>query len=166
VFTYDRVTGNFHALPRTGVKPIIEWMAKQRRVTYPDEVVWETWWGWKRQMYWLYHHEPKRAWRFHAKVVGENHVEVTATSKPEAGRKEPKAFELRLLLSPKMFDFEKPLRVTSGGETIHEGPIARSLWAIMATAGQNIDAKHHYEGHLDVKVPRLQWNDLWDVTTR
>ncbi len=173
-FRYDRVTGNGHGLPRPrkgkgddpgvlSVSDIIKWLGAQRRISYPQEVVWETFWNWKRQMYWLFHHEPDNAWRFHAKVVGENHVEVTATTKPEAGRKEPKEVDLRLLLSPEMFDFDKPLKVTSEGKTLYEGPIERSVWALMVTAGRRMDRKMYFEGHLDVKVPRKRWWDLWDV---
>ena len=142
---------------------IIEWLGEQRRVANPREVVWETWWGWKRRMYWLFHHEPKRAWRFHGKVVAQNHLDVTATSKPEAGRKEPKEFELRLMLSPEWIDFDRPVKVTSGDKTLYDGPVGRSLWALMISAGRRIDAKQVYEGYLDVKVPRLQWRDLWDT---
>lgn len=172
-FRYDRVSGNGHALPRPrkgrgddpgilGVPDIIKWLGAQRRVSYPKEIVWETWWPWKRQMYWLFHHEPKSAWRFHAKVVGKNHLDVTATTKPAPGRTEPKEIDLRLLLSPEMVDFERPLKVTSGDAVLYEGKIERSVWALLVTAGRRMDRKMYFEGHLDVRVPRKMWWDLWE----
>jgi len=165
VHTYDRVTGIKHALPSDGVKPIIEWLSEQRRVTYPREVIWETWWKWKNQMYWLYHPEPKDAWRFHARIEGtgkSNHVEVSATTKPTQGRTNPKELELTLLLSPQLFDFDKPLKVTHGDQVLFEGPIERSLWALMVSIGRRNDNKQWFEGHVNVTVPRHFWKDLWD----
>ena len=163
-FTYDRVSGIGHALPSNGVKPIVKWMAEQRRVTYPKEVVWETWWPWKRRMYWLFHHEPKSAWRYHAKLVGENHIDVTATSKPAPGRKEPEEMELRVLLSPEMVDLSAPVKITSGDAVLFEGPVSRSLWALMISAGRRMDPTDVYEAFVDVKVPRTTWSDLWETT--
>jgi len=161
-FTYDRVTGNGHALPKGGVKPIVEWMAEQRRVTYPKEVVWETWWSWKRRMYWLFHPAPPSAWRFHARLVGGNHIDVTGTSKPAPGRKEPERMDLRVLLSSQMVDLDAPVRITSGDEVLFEGPVERSLWALMITAGRRMDPTDVYEAYVDVKVPRTMWFDLWE----
>lgn len=162
VFTYDRVSGNGHALPTTGVKPIIEWLAEQRRKTYPDEVVWETWWRWKRQFYWLYHPAPEDAWRFHAKVVAPNHVEVTGTTKLVQGRGKPDELELTLLLSPEMFDFEQPLKVTSEGKVLFEGEIRPSLWSLLVSVGRRNDRKQWFQGHVDVVVPRKMWFDFWE----
>lgn len=159
---YDRIDGNGHALPPKGVGPILEWMAKRTRTTYPDEVVWETWWPWKRQMYWLHVAEPKDAWRFRAKVVAPNHVEVSATSKPLQGRTEPKAFELTVLVSPRMFDLDKPLRVTCGKTTLHEAVPQHSLWAILATVGRRNDPEQWFEAAVTVTVPRTAWKDAWD----
>ena len=164
-FTYDRVSGNGHALPTTGVKPIIDWLAKQRRVTYPREVMWETWWDWKNQMYWLYHPNPEDSWRFHARVEGtgiSNHISVDATTKMIAGRKEPKELELTLLLSPQMVDFDKPLKVTNGETVLFEGPIQRSLFALLVSVGRRNDPKQWFEGHVKVTIPRRAWKDLWD----
>ena len=162
VFTYDRVSGNGHALPATGVKPIIEWLSEQERVTYPDEVVWETWWPWKRRMYWLYHPEPKSAWRFHGKVLGDNHIDLVATSKPAAGRTEPDAFTVRVLLSSRMVDLSRPVRITSGDKVLFEGVVPRSVWALLVTAGRSMDPTDTYEAFVDVEVPRVLWFDLWD----
>jgi hypothetical protein len=165
VHTYDRVTGIQHSLPSNGVKPIIKWLAKQRRKTYPREVIWETWWKTKNQMYWLYHPDPRDAWRFHARFEGtgiSNHIEVSATTKPVQGRKEPKEVELTLLLSPKMVDFSKPLRVTCGEQVLFEGPIHRTLWALLTSIGRRNDPKQWFEGHVKVTIPRHFWKDLWD----
>ncbi len=162
-FHYERETGLGHGLPRKGVGHIVEWLAEKRRKTYPEEVVWETWWPWKRQMYWLYHPEPKDAWRFHAKVAGPNHVEVEATTKPLQSRENPKELELTILCSPRMFDLEKPLRVTSSGKTLFEGPVPRTLWAMLVTIGRRNDRAQWFEGHVNVTVPRKMWRDLWDT---
>lgn len=164
-FTYDRVSGNGHALPQSGVKPIQRWLGDQVRVTYPREVVWETWWPWKRQMYWLHHPAPDDAWRFHARIEGEglsNRVEVTGTTKRVAGRTEPKELELTLLLSPRLFDFDRPLVVTCDGATIHEGPIHRTLWSLLVSIGRRNDAKQWFEGHVTVTIPRRSWKDFWE----
>ncbi len=176
-YRYDRVTGNFHGLPAPkkakgdnpgvlGVPDIIKWLGKQERVTCPDEVIWETWWSWKRQMYWLYHHEPRSAWRFHGRKVGDNHLDITATSKPAQGRKEPKEFELRVLLSPRLVDLSKPVKITSGDAVLFEGVVERSVWPLLVTAGRRIDPQDYYEAYVDVKVPRQVWFDLWDAKTR
>jgi predicted esterase len=161
-YVYDRITGNKHGLPPQGVKPILEWLAKKERTTYPEEVVWETWWKWKRQMYWLYQDGHQDAWRFHAKVVEPNHVEVSATTKPAVGRENPKTLDLTILCSPKMFDFDKPLKVTSGKETLFEGPIPRTLWSLLVSVGRRNDPNEWFEGHVSCKVPRTLWKDLWD----
>jgi hypothetical protein len=162
-FKYDRITGNKHALPPGGVKPISEWLAAKERTTYPDEVVWETWWKWKRQMYWLYQDGHEDAWRYHVKVVEPNHVAVTGTTKPAQGRENPKTMELTLLLSPKMFDFEKPLKVTCGNETLFEGPIPRTMWSLLVSVGRRNDPNEWFEGHVSVTMPRSMWRDLWDT---
>lgn len=159
---YDRIDGNGHALPPKGVKPVLQWMAKRTRTTYPDEVVWETWWPWKRQMYWLHHREPKEAWRFHARVTGRNAVDVTATTKPLQGRSEPKEIELTLLVSPKMFDVDQPIEVTTGGNTVHSGLATRSLWALLVSVGRRNDPAQWFEASLTVTLPRLVWKDAWE----
>lgn len=167
-FKYDRITGNKHALPPGGVKPICEWLATKTRTTYPDEVVWETWWKWKRQMYWLWQDGHEDAWRFHAKVTGPNQVDVTATTKPAQGRENPKTIELTILCSPKMFDFGKPLKVTNGKDVLFEGPIPRTMWSLLVSVARRNDPAQWFEGHVTVSVPREMWRDLWDgaVTPR
>jgi predicted esterase len=162
-FKYDRITGNHHNLPPGGVKPISEWLAGKTRTTYPDEVVWETWWKWKRQMYWLYQDGHLDAWRFHAKVVEPNHVEVDATTKPAQGRENPKTMDLTILCSPKMFDFDKPLKVTCGRDVLFEGPIPRTTWSLLVSVGRRNDPNEWFEGHVAVVVPRQMWKDLWDL---
>ena len=167
-FRYDRITGNKHGLPPGGVKPILDWMEKKARTTYPDEVVWETWWKWKRQMYWLWHDGHLDAWRFHARVVEPNHVEVSATTKPTQGRENPKTIDLTILCSPRMFDFGKPLKVTCGKEVLFEGMVPRTMWSLLVTVGRRNDPAQWFEGHAAVTVPRRMWKDLWDeeVTPR
>jgi hypothetical protein len=162
-FRYDRVDGNKHALPKGGVKPILEWLATKERVTYPQEVVWETWWKWKRQMYWLYHPEPREACRFHAKVVAPNQVLVSSTAKLLPDRENPKSFELTILCSPKLFDMDKPLRVTCGESVVFEGAIPRTLWSLIVSVGRRNDPAEWFEGHVTVTVPRATWSDLWDA---
>ena len=162
-FHYERVDGIKHALPKGGVKPTIEWLAKKERVTYPTEVVWETWWKWKRQMYWLYHPAPLEAWRFHAKIAGPNSVQVSATTKPLPNRDNPKSLELTILCSPKLFDMDKPLRVTCGEDVVFEGPVSRTLWALLVSVGRRNDPAEWFEGHVTVTVPRAMWADLWDA---
>jgi hypothetical protein len=161
-FVYDRIDGNGHALPPKGVGPIVEWMAKRTRATYPEEVVWETWWPWKRQMYWLYHPEPRDAWRFRARVAAPNHVEVTATTKLVQGRTAPKELELTLLLSPRMFDLSRPLRVTHGKTVLFEGVPERSLWALLVSVARRNDPAQWFESSVTVTVPRSLWKDAWE----
>lgn len=161
-FVYDRIDGNGHALPPKGVKPIVAWLASKTRKTFPDEVVWETWWPWKRQMYWLHQDGHADAWRFRAKVAGPNHVEVAATTKPLANRENPKTIPLTILCSPKMFDFAKPLKVTRGKDVLFEGPIPRTLWALVVSIAPRNDPAQWFEGHVTVQVPRDPWKDLWD----
>lgn len=161
-FVYDRIDGNGHALPPKGVGPIVEWLAKKTRTTYPPEVVWETWWPWKRQMYWLYHPEPKDAWRFRARVAAPNHVEVTATTKLLQGRTAPKELELTLLVSPKMFDLAKPLRVTHGKDVLSEAVPKRSLWAMLVSVARRNDPAQWFEAAVTVTVPRSLWKDAWE----
>jgi hypothetical protein len=162
-FVYDRITGNKHALPPGGVKPISEWLSTKTRTTYPEEVVWETWWKWKRQMYWLYSDDHLDAWRFHAKVVEPNHVEVDGTTKPAQGRENPKTLALTILCSPKMFDFDKPLKVTCGKTTLFEGPIPRTMWSLLVSVGRRNDPNEWFEGHVAVAMPRQMWKDLWEL---
>jgi hypothetical protein len=161
-FVYDRIDGNGHALPPKGVGPILEWMSKRTRVAYPDEVVWETWWPWKRQMYWLYHPEPKDAWRFRAKVVAPNRVEVTATTKLLQGRTAPKELELTLLLSPQMFDLSKPLQVVHGKTVLFDAVPQRSLWALLVSVARRNDPQRWFEASVTVTVPRSLWKDAWE----
>lgn len=161
---YDRIDGNGHKLPPKGVGEILDWMAQRTRKVWPEEVLWETWWPWKRQMYWLYQPDPKDAWRFHAKVTGPNQVDVRATTKPLAGRTNPKTVPLTLLVSPKMFDLSKPLRVTCGNEVLFEGLPQRSLWALLVTIGRRNDRSRWFEASVAVEVPRGMWRDAWEST--
>ena len=163
-FIYDRIDGNGHGLPPTGVSPVMEWMAKHTRDPYPKTVVWETWWPWKRQMYWLYQAAPLDAWRFTATVTAPNVVDVTATSKVFEGRPTPKDLELTLMLSPKMFDLSQPLKVTHGNEVLFDGPVTRSLWAVLTTAARRNDREQWFEAAVTVRVPRRMWRDFWDAS--
>jgi predicted esterase len=165
-FHYDRTTGLGHGLPRGGVKPALEWLASKRRTVYPDEVVWETWWPWKRQMYWLWQDGHKKAWRFHAKVVGANHVDVQTTTKGLVSEGPiPKTIDLTILCSPKMFDFGKPLKVTSGSDVLFEGPIPRTAWAVLVSIARRNDPAQWFEGHVSVTAPARRWTELWDAAT-
>jgi hypothetical protein len=161
---YDRVSGMGHALPKGGVKPIVKWLTERRRNPYPEEVVWETCLAWKDQMWWLHSrgHADTWTWRWHAKVVGPNHVEVTGTTAARGAPSTPKEMPLTILLSPKLFDFTKPLKVTSGGAVLHDGPIARSFWAMLVSIGPRNDPSQWYEGHVSVKVPRRPWTEFWE----
>ncbi|NUN48354.1 MAG: hypothetical protein HUU15_05945 [Candidatus Brocadiae bacterium] len=161
-FRYDRVDGNGHALPKGGVKPILQWMAGRTRRAHPDEVVWETWNPWKERMYWLFSRGHRDSWRFHAKIVAPNAVEVTGTTKPLAGRTAPAEMALTLLLGPELFDLSKPLKVTSGGKVLFEGRVEPSFFALMASILPRNDPKQWYRAHVDLKVPRLPWKELWD----
>ena len=163
-FLYDRVNGMGHALPKGGVRPILQWLVKRERDPHPSEVVWETWGEWKTQMYWLHSrgHAAGWPWRYHAKIVEPNRVEVSGTTKPTAGRTAPKEMTLSILLAPGLFDFAKPLRVTSGGATLYEGPAPRTFWAMLVSIARRNDPQQWYEGHVTVKVPRRIWWDLWD----
>jgi hypothetical protein len=162
-FKYDRTTGIKHDLPTGGVGPICKWLAGKTRTTYPDEVVWETWWKWKRQFYWLYEDTHWEAWRYHAKVAAPNHVDVSATVKLYTAKPTPpERLPLTILCSPKMFDFGKPLKVTRGQETLFEGPIQRTAWSVLVSVGRRNDPKQWFEGHVSVTVPRDPWTDFWD----
>ncbi len=162
VFNYDRVDGNGHALPKGGVKPILQWMGKQVRIAHPDEVVWETWRPWKERMYWLWSRGHGDSWRFHAKITAPNTVEVTGTTKPLAGRTAPAEMDLTLLLGPELFDLDRPLKVTSGGKVIFEGPVARSFRAMLLSIAPRNDPKQWYQAAVEVKVPRTPWKELWE----
>ena len=163
-FHYDRVTGMAHALPKGGVKPIVQWLTKSERKAYPDEVAWETHLDWKDQMYWLHSrgHRAGWVWRWHAKIVGPNQVEVTGTTSLRGSSTTPTSLDLALLLSPKLFDLSKPLKVTSRGAVLFDGPVTRSFWAMLVSIAPRNDPGQWYEAHVDLKVPRGRWWDLWD----
>jgi len=163
-FHYDRAENMKHALPKGGVKPILQWMFRHKRDPHPKDVVWETWWSWKDRLFWLHNrdHAEGWPWRFHAKITGPNRVEVTGTTKPTAGRTAPKEMPLTILLAPELFDLDKPLTVVSGGKTLFEGPVARSFWAMLVSIARRNDPRQWYQGAVEVKVPRLTWWDLWD----
>ncbi len=161
-FHYDRVTGNGHALPKGGVKPIVKWLAEQKRTPYPKEVVWETWWRWKTRFHWLRSAAHDEAWRFHARITGPNRVDVSGTTKPLPGKAIPKEMPLTILLSPELFDLAQPLVITSGGKVLHEGPAPVTAWALLATTLDRGDRKQWFRGHVDVVVPRRTWWDLWE----
>jgi pimeloyl-ACP methyl ester carboxylesterase len=163
-FHYDRVTGMAHALPKGGVKPILKFLTDHERTAYPDEVAWETCLAWKDQMYWLHSrgHRAGWVWRWHAKIVEPNHVEVTGTTSLRGSSTTPTDLGLTLLLSPKLFDFSKPLKVTSRGAVLFEGPVTRSFWAMLVSIAPRNDPGLWFEGHVSVKVPRGRWWDFWD----
>lgn len=163
-FHYDRVNGMAHALPKGGVKPIVKWLTDRTRKAHPDEVVWETCRGWKDQMYWLHSrgHSDSWVWRYHAKITGPNQVEVIGTTALRGSTTTPKEMELNILLSPKLFDFSKPLKVTSEGTVLYDGPIGRDFWSLLVSIGPRNDPNQWYEGHVTVKVPRKRWWELWD----
>jgi len=161
-FHYDRVDGMKHALPKGGVKPILQWITGFAREAHPKEVVWETLRPWKERMYWLYSRGHQSAWRFHAKITAPNEVEVTATSKPAPGRTEPREMALTLLLGPELFDLDKPLKVTNRGKVLFAGPVTRSFWALLVSIAPRNDPKQWYQGAVEVRIPRTLWWDLWD----
>ena len=72
--------------------------------------------------------------------------------------------ELRVLLSPELVDMSAPVKITSGDTVLFEGPVTRSLWALMISAGRRMDPTDVYEAFVDVKVPRKMWFDHWETT--
>jgi hypothetical protein len=70
---------------------------------------------------------------------------------------------LTILCSPKMFDFDKPLKVTCGRDVLFEGPIPRTTWSLLVSVGRRNDPNEWFEGHVAVVVPRQMWKDLWDL---
>ena len=89
-------------------------------------------------------------WRWLVPSARSRGVE-TATTKPVQGRTEPKEVELTLLLSPKMFDLAKPLRVLHDGQPLFEGPVQRSLWALLVTVGRRNDPSQWFEASVTVR---------------
>ena len=116
-------------------------------------------------MYWLYQAAPLDSWRFTAAVTAENTVDVAATSKPFDGRPKTPEMELTLLLSPKMFDLTKPMKVTHGNEVLFEGAVAPSLWAVLTSIARRNDREEWFESAVTVKVPRRMWRDFWETGT-
>ena len=84
------------------------------------------------------------------KIVGRVDLErkgnmVTATTRSIA--------EFTLLLSPDVFDFDKPIKVVADGKTVFEGKVKKSLETLMKWAARDNDRTMLFGAELDIKLP-------------
>jgi predicted esterase len=59
----------------------------------------------------------------------------------------------RLLLSPREFDFSRPIEVSTNGVTSHRGPVARSSEILLRWAARDNDRTMLFAAELSIEVP-------------
>ncbi len=63
------------------------------------------------------------------------------------------AAEMTLLISPDVFDFDKPIKVEADGRTVFEGKVQKSLETLLKWAARDNDRTMLFGAEIDIKLP-------------
>ena len=114
-----------HGFPKDGVRPIFQWMLKNKRNPYPEHIVWEPSRNYKRHFYWLRSDQSRGRIEVKRK---DNTFEVVG---------EPRG--LWIYLNRHNCDLKKPVVVKVGGKTVHDGLAKFSLVSLIESIGVRND---------------------------
>jgi hypothetical protein len=121
----------------------LPWMAKFERNTTPTKIVWKQDDVKVSRFYWLAV-DPTEV-RDRALIVANREGQTIDLQSTEADR-------IRILLNDTLIDFDKPVKVTSGGKTLFEGRIERTIAAISKSLQERFDGKFVYSAEILVSV--------------
>jgi predicted esterase len=121
----------------------LPWMAKFERNTTPTKIVWKQDDVKVSRFYWL-GVDPAEV-RDRALIVASRDGQTIDLQSTEADR-------IRILLNDTLIDFDKPVKVTSGGKTLFEGRIERTIAAISKSLQERFDGKFVYSAEILVSV--------------
>jgi hypothetical protein len=123
----------------------IPWMAKFRRNTYPDQIVWKQDDVQHDRFYWLATHTKENQGRaeVRAKRDGQNFDLRSSDVK-----------RITLRLNDEMTNLDKPITVTSGDCVLYEDHVPRTLSVIATTIEERGDPASVYFGEVEVSLPQ------------
>ena len=137
-YVYKEYHNIGHGLPRTGLGPIIKWVTGHRRVPYPRKLIWEARDEMNRQFYWLFSEKPESHGLITAEFRNRNLLAIQCKS----------AQGLTVMLSPKLVDFSKPLKILVNGKEMFHGYAPHSVWASAVSIRRRNDMRQYFLGHV------------------
>jgi len=126
-----------HGMPRDGVKPIVDWMAKKTRSPHPKHVLWEGTRATKRFFFWLKREKPGGS--VEAKLDG-NTIELAGSTTG-----------LEILLNDRVVKLGEPVVVKVDGQEKHNAKVKHSIVALVESAAARTDEQMIYVAR--IKVP-------------
>jgi pSer/pThr/pTyr-binding forkhead associated (FHA) protein len=118
-------------------------MAKFERNTTPTKIVWKQDDVKVSRFYWL-GVDPTEV-RDRALIVANREGQTIDLQSTEADR-------IRILLNETLIDFDKPVKVMSGGKILFEGRIERTVASISKSLQERLDAAFVYSAEILVSV--------------
>ncbi|MFN7290110.1 MAG: transglutaminase domain-containing protein, partial [Pirellula sp.] len=134
--------GKGHWMDRQDAEAL-PWMAKFERNTTPAKIVWKQDDVKVSRFYWLAV-EPTEV-RDRALIVAIRDGQTIDLQSTEADR-------VRILLNDSLIDFDKPVKVTSGGKVLYEGRVERSVAVISKSLQERLDGKFIYCAEIVVSL--------------
>jgi poly(3-hydroxybutyrate) depolymerase len=126
----------------------VPWMAKFRRDPTPKKVVWHQDDVTHDQFYWLA--VPAGAAKARSTVVASIEGQEIRIEKAEGVDK------LIIRLDDRLVDLDKPIKVTSGGKTLFEGLVSRTIHDLKETLQGPGDPKLAFPADIAVTIPKAE----------
>ncbi|MHC4660261.1 MAG: carboxylesterase family protein [Planctomycetota bacterium] len=136
-YVYKEYSGIGHGVPRDGLKPIVQWMAKHKRKPYPEMVVWEPSRAYKKIFYWL--KCSAAGGRIVVKRDG-NTFEITEGARSG----------LTIFANDDMIKAGKPVIVKSGDKEIFNGILQPSVSALLESGADKADKEQYFCYRIDL----------------
>ncbi|ELP34097.1 transglutaminase domain-containing protein [Rhodopirellula baltica] len=123
----------------------LPWMAKHTRNVTPSKIVWVQDDVTHSHFYWLGVEESsvKAGATIIATVEGQT-IDLTSSD----------VNKMEVFLDDRFIDLDKPIQITSGGQTLFEGQVTRSLKTLAATFDERSDSELAFPSSVEVEMPK------------
>jgi predicted esterase len=123
----------------------LPWMAKHTRNVTPSKIVWVQDDVTHSHFYWLGVEESsvKAGATIIATVDGQT-IDLTSSD----------VNKMEVFLDDRFIDLDKPIQITSGGQTLFEGQVTRSLKTLAATLDERSDSELAFPSSVEVEMPK------------
>lgn len=137
---YTEFPDRGHSIPRDELVKSMDWILERKRDANAKRLVWETYYGWKREFGWLKLDRPELGQKVAAEIK-ENRVELTLTKVNG---------DLRVRLNRELVDVSKPVTIVVDGRVSWEGKPSASV-AVLAESALGLDARRLYAYEVPVR---------------
>jgi dienelactone hydrolase len=144
---------------------VLEWYARHRRATYPEEIVWKSYEKIFARAYWVEvtkRTDPPPLVTIHLDMAGKESERRTELRPPAVVRARrtghlldittEEVREMRVFLDDAMMDLDQPVQITLNGRKVHDGIVKRSVDVLIEEARRRRDWAMTFSAMVELKV--------------